>query len=129
MGRRRDHYPRFNTKPCPDPRACARLYHGIGGPDSGDVCECCGREVVQLPEWEAVRERSDGGRIVYWRLQRADGSSVGAVSLKPEGWRALAYGSGGVRGRSHAGRRELGHFPTRRKAAQAVEDVAWEEGR
>lgn len=128
MGRRRDHYPRFNTTPCPDPRACARLYHGIGGPDLGDTCECCGHAAVALPEWEAVRERTDGGRIVYWRLQRPDGTSVGAVSRKPEGWRAQAYGSLGLRGAAHVGRRELGMFPARREAVRAVEDVAWGEG-
>lgn len=46
MSRRRDHYPRFNTTPCPDPVACERLYHGIGGPDLGDCCECCGTEIT-----------------------------------------------------------------------------------
>lgn len=45
MGRRRDHYPRFNTSPCPDQEACKRLYHGLGGPDAGDVCECCGLDI------------------------------------------------------------------------------------
>lgn len=46
MSRRRDHRVRDNTT-CPDQGGCRRLYHArIGGPEVGDVCECCGEEIT-----------------------------------------------------------------------------------
>lgn len=41
----RRHFSRFDTSICPDPEDCMLSYHGIGGPDVGDTCECCGHTV------------------------------------------------------------------------------------
>jgi hypothetical protein len=73
-----------------------------------------------MPKWEAVRDTGRGRRILYRRLVREDGSSIGAVSRKPEGVRALMYGPD--RKRPHQERRELGHFATEREAMRRVED-------
>lgn len=47
----RRHYPRFDTSVCPDPAECTAKYHGIGGPDEGDCCECCGAVVSASDYW------------------------------------------------------------------------------
>lgn len=67
--------------------------------------------------WEAVTYPGAAARrVLYYRLPRADGRGhVGAVSRKPEGWRALGYGKS-----VPSGNVELGTFPTRRLAEQAV---------
>lgn len=66
--------------------------------------------------WEAVHEKTNGtGKIMYWRLIQ-DGAVVGAVSRKPEGWRALLYVSGPAQ--------ELGMHSTWRAARRAVERAA-----
>jgi hypothetical protein len=53
MGRR-DHKPRFDTTQCPNPEECERVYHGIGGPDLGDTCECCGVTVAYTEGIDSV---------------------------------------------------------------------------
>jgi len=75
------------------------------------------------PTWEPVHERADGkGRIVYYRLVRPNGTYAGSAARKDDGWRALAYGPDGRKGRSHDGRKELGSHPSKRAAQRAVED-------
>jgi hypothetical protein len=70
--------------------------------------------------WEPVHEKIDGtGKIVYWRLMQ-EGHALGAVSRKPEGWRALLYPAD----RTPGERRELGMHTTWRAARRAVEREA-----
>ena len=78
---------------------------------------------MSVAKWEAVPDPYDRRRVVYWRLVRT-GLSLGSISRKPGGWRALLYGPDGRPGKSHLGTVELGIFPTRRAAEHAVEDAA-----
>lgn len=123
MSRLRDHRVRMDATFCPDPAGCARLYHGAleSGLLDGDSCECCGGIVRPLAVWEPVRADStnDSSRVVYWRLMR-EGVKLGAVSRKPEGWRALRYGAPGLPKDYPV---ELGFHPTQAKARRAVEEA------
>jgi len=68
---------------------------------------------------EGVRDLNDRRRIAYWRYTRPGNKHpVGAVSPKPDGYRALGYGKD-----IPTQNEELGLFPTRARAERAVE--AW----
>lgn len=96
----RRHFPRSDASPCPDSADCRRTYHAIiGGPESGDCCECCGQVVrdtdSQEVTWRRVTATVTGGPTVYWNgttpsgwrltVTRADSTTPG------HGWGFSAY--------------------------------------
>lgn len=68
---------------------------------------------------DPVTDSEDSGRVVYWRYDR-DGKPLGAVSEKPEGFRALAYRRDGDNTWT-----ELGMHKTRELAEKAL--TIWAE--
>jgi hypothetical protein len=76
VSRRRDHYPRINGSFCPDAEACKRLYHGLGGPDGDDTCECCGSTIAEeiadaAPRLGGVRRAREAAWLADQAFRRA----------------------------------------------------------
>jgi hypothetical protein len=80
--------------------------------------------------WVPIADPADRRRVVYWRLETKEHVRyLGAVSrITPGEFRALLYGPDGRPGRSHEGRTELGHHPTKAAAQRAVERAARSRG-
>lgn len=85
MGRARDHRVRMDATQCPDPAACARLYHGLGGPEPGDTCECCGQAVQSPPMLsEAARESFERAAAMLAEARRMEQAARElAISVLP----------------------------------------------
>lgn len=96
------HQPQMDGGHCPDDLDCARDYHGIGGADTGDCCECCGvvvtgfepvadEFIAQLDP--AQRERLErlrddtSDRPAHWQYLHAllDADLHGALPNPPSG--------------------------------------------